>query len=223
MRIQPSTGGSFLFTGDISPKIDPGKVGFAVHQRKWAMVSLESSIQITHVSITDLIIGLNLEVDYIKGVKPIPEPLDSDAMAREFLMTFGNTVMTVDQEVLFRYMHKGTQKLVLSVTIKGIDVTKPGSNTTAKGSYGVLSPNATVVFDKKPESQISLIGKSKGKTTARALINPDWDFQKIGIGGLDKEFSDIFRRAFASRVFPPEYSEQLGLFFKTRKTFNFLI
>lgn len=32
----------------------------------------------------------------------------------------------------------------------------------------------------------------------------------MGIGGLDKEFSDIFRRAFASRVFPPEIVEQMG-------------
>jgi ATP-dependent 26S proteasome regulatory subunit len=30
------------------------------------------------------------------------------------------------------------------------------------------------------------------------------------IGGLDKEFNAIFRRAFASRVFPPEIIEQLG-------------
>lgn len=33
----------------------------------------------------------------------------------------------------------------------------------------------------------------------------------MGIGGLDKEFSDIFRRAFASRVFPPDVIEQLGM------------
>ena len=213
MRIQPSNSpGAFLFTGDISPKIEPGRVGFAVHQRKWALISLETPVKIDHVSIPDLIIGLTLEVDYIKGIKPIQEPLNSDEMAKEFLMTFGNTVMTVDQEILFRYMHKGAQKLLLSIIVKGIEITKLGSNTTTKSTTGVLSPNASVIFDKKPESQISLIGKSKGKTMARALINPDWDFQKIGIGGLDKEFSDIFRRAFASRVFPPEYSEQLGSF-----------
>lgn len=44
----------------------------------------------------------------------------------------------------------------------------------------------------------------------QSIINPDWDFGKMGIGGLDKEFNAIFRRAFASRVFPPELVEQLG-------------
>jgi len=43
------------------------------------------------------------------------------------------------------------------------------------------------------------------------LINPEWDFEKMGIGGLDKEFSTIFRRAFASRLYPPEYIEQLAM------------
>ena len=33
----------------------------------------------------------------------------------------------------------------------------------------------------------------------------------MGIGGLDKEFNDIFRRAFASRVFPPALVEKLGI------------
>jgi vesicle-fusing ATPase len=33
----------------------------------------------------------------------------------------------------------------------------------------------------------------------------------MGIGGLDKEFSTIFRRAFASRIFPPGLVEKLGI------------
>ena len=33
----------------------------------------------------------------------------------------------------------------------------------------------------------------------------------MGIGGLDSEFSAIFRRAFASRVFPPGLVDKLGI------------
>lgn len=51
------------------------------------------------------------------------------------------------------------------------------------------------------------------KLVQRSIINPEFDFQKLGIGGLDREFSDIFRRAFSSRVFPSEYIEQLGWFY----------
>ncbi len=42
-----------------------------------------------------------------------------------------------------------------------------------------------------------------------SIINPDFDFKTMGIGGLDAEFNAIFRRAFASRVLPPEVIYQL--------------
>ena len=39
----------------------------------------------------------------------------------------------------------------------------------------------------------------------------DFSFAEMGIGGLDKEFSDIFRRAFASRIFPASVVKNLGV------------
>lgn len=46
---------------------------------------------------------------------------------------------------------------------------------------------------------------------AKALIKPDFQFEDLGIGGLDDEFNAIFRRAFASRIFPPALVEKLGV------------
>ena len=39
----------------------------------------------------------------------------------------------------------------------------------------------------------------------------EFNFEKLGIGGLDIQFEQIFRRAFASRVFPPAVVERLGI------------
>lgn len=36
----------------------------------------------------------------------------------------------------------------------------------------------------------------------------EFNLQKLGIGGLSEEFTDIFRRAFASRVFPPHVTNK---------------
>jgi vesicle-fusing ATPase len=36
----------------------------------------------------------------------------------------------------------------------------------------------------------------------------EFDLQSLGIGGLSAEFADIFRRAFASRVFPPHVTNK---------------
>ena len=79
-----------------------------------------------------------------------------------------------------------------------------------KASIGLSFPNTGMTFEKGEGSPIFLTGKSKGKVQRQSIINPDWDFSKMGIGGLDTQFNAIFRRAFASRVFPPEIMEQLG-------------
>ena len=34
---------------------------------------------------------------------------------------------------------------------------------------------------------MNLTGKSKGKVERAQIINPDWDFSKMGIGGLDTQ------------------------------------
>jgi len=44
-----------------------------------------------------------------------------------------------------------------------------------------------------------------------AILQSNFRFEDMGIGGLDEEFSSIFRRAFASRVFPPGLVEKLGI------------
>ena len=49
------------------------------------------------------------------------------------------------------------------------------------------------------------------RAAPNAILAPNFKFADMGIGGLDSEFSAIFRRAFASRVFPPGLVEKLGI------------
>ena len=43
------------------------------------------------------------------------------------------------------------------------------------------------------------------------IFKPSWSFEQIGIGGLDDQLSDIFRRAFAPRVLPRNVTQELGI------------
>lgn len=54
-------------------------------------------------------------------------------------------------------------------------------------------------------------GTGAGKAPARNIFNKQFDFNQMGIGGLDSEFNTIFKRAFASRIFPEHVVEQLGI------------
>lgn len=47
--------------------------------------------------------------------------------------------------------------------------------------------------------------------TTNIFDGPSFNFEALGIGGLDNEFSQIFRRAFASRLFPSQVMRNLGI------------
>ncbi|KAI6225894.1 Vesicle-fusing ATPase [Aphelenchoides besseyi] len=203
----------YYFTlGNDDPTIKPGEIGFSLYQRRWAMLSLEQVVQVLPKLFTPTdkqIVSIEFIAEFSQKKFQTSEPLDSDAMAREFLMQSANMVLSVGQQLIFKYGEKGKVNS-LSLVVKSLEGAAL-NQAPSPIQHGLLNPNASVVFDKAENAVINFIGSSKGKPTFRTLINPEWDFEKMGIGGLDKEFSTIFRRAFASRLYPPEYIEQLAM------------
>ena len=78
------------------------------------------------------------------------------------------------------------------------------------GQTGIIMEGTEVIWVKDPTSGIKLKNSSKRGPT-NAILAPNFKFEDMGIGGLDSEFSAIFRRAFASRIFPPGLVEKLGI------------
>jgi vesicle-fusing ATPase len=85
--------------------------------------------------------------------------------------------------------------------------------STNTGRPGLLTEKTEVKFvEDNVGANISSIDiRSLTEAPKNAIIRPDFKFTDMGIGGLDDEFSTIFRRAFASRVFPPGLVEQMGI------------
>ncbi|VDD80929.1 unnamed protein product [Mesocestoides corti] len=138
------------------------------------------------------------------------DPINSDLLSQKFSTHMADTPLTVDQPLLFRF-----DQLLLSVTVKSLSAVSMQKGDS-KCQFGLLTGNTIVTWERTPESTLLLIGKSiqgglGGAGGHMSIINPNWDFAQMGIGGLDKEFSAIFRRTFASRMFPPEVSQQLGM------------
>jgi len=79
-----------------------------------------------------------------------------------------------------------------------------------KRARGILTPQTQMNFFKDPKTGINLKASNR-RPAANSIIAPDFKFESMGIGGLDSEFSTIFRRAFASRIFPPGLVEKLGI------------
>lgn len=127
-------------------------------------------------------------------------------------MQFTKQCFTVGQPIVFQFKSMPlTQVVVKDIEVTDLNALQQGREAKPlKVGSGISLANTTIVFEKAEGSNIMLSGKSKGKVQRQSIINPDWDFSKMGVGGLDNEFNAIFRRAFASRVFPPEVMEQLG-------------
>jgi vesicle-fusing ATPase len=67
-----------------------------------------------------------------------------------------------------------------------------------------------VDFFKDARTDIKLKASNR-RPAANSIVQPGFKFEDMGIGGLDTEFSAIFRRAFASRIFPPGLVDKLGI------------
>lgn len=216
IQVTPTPHSQFVFTILAHPSTGPGKIAFNAVQRKWAGIVLNADVKVREFRFnekTQCIGSIVLEIDHLqkKSATP-PVTLDSDKLAQEFLMSFSKHALSVDQPLIFGFDSKLYSCRVREVEV--LDFSNAKSQMSGKpklAEIGVLTGNSGVVFEKVESSNLNLIGKSKGKSSYQSIINPDWDFNKMGIGGLDNEFSAIFRRAFASRVFPPEIVEQLGM------------
>jgi len=214
LEITTQPGVSFIMSTTADSSVPAGSLGFGLTLRKWATLSLNQEILVKPAQFDlekSCISTLTVEIDFFNKKNTTTDEYNSDSMASDFTSQFGNMALTEGQGLVFSF---GDKKL-LGVNIKEIEASdlrkiQAGKESKYKVKSGVLLPNTAIVFNKAEGSTVKLTGKSKGKMERQSIINPDWDFSKMGIGGLDEEFNAIFRRAFASRVFPPEIMEQLG-------------
>ncbi len=66
-----------------------------------------------------------------------------------------------------------------------------------------------------PNTELKLISTDKNidieVTASQELFKANFNFLEMGVGGLDKQFEVIFRRAFSSRLIPEKILKNLGI------------
>uniref|UniRef100_A0A671XHP2 Vesicle-fusing ATPase n=1 Tax=Sparus aurata TaxID=8175 RepID=A0A671XHP2_SPAAU len=197
----------YVFTLRRHPSVSSGSIAFSLPQRKWAGLSIGQEVEVTDYKFDkskQCISTMTVEIDFLQKKSIDSNPYDSDSLASEFIQHFNNQAFSVGQQLVFSFCDK-----LFSLLIKDIEAMDPSILKGEQGS-GKKPKVPQCAFDKSESSSMTLVGKSKTRGSRQSIISPDWNFERMGIGGLDKEFSDIFRRAFASRVFPPDIVEQMG-------------
>jgi len=70
-------------------------------------------------------------------------------------------------------------------------------------------------FTNETEFDLTCVSKElkiiSQKFKVKKLTKDDFNFEDMGVGGLKKQFADIFRIAFASRRYPASYIEKYGI------------
>ncbi len=68
------------------------------------------------------------------------------------------------------------------------------------------------LIDSNTECEIATLSANiTVKDQVTNMFKGNFNFQDMGIGGLDKQFEIIFRRAFASRIIPDKVAKDLGI------------
>ncbi|KAL2344033.1 hypothetical protein Fmac_005318 [Flemingia macrophylla] len=192
----------FFYTGHDS--IRSGHIALNSIQRRCAKVSAAESVPVTRFVPPDNfnLALLTLELDFIKkGGKS--EQIDAVILAKQLRKRFMNQVMTVGQKVLFEYHGNNYSFAVSQAAVEG----QEKSNSLERG---MISDDTYIVFETSRDSGIKIVNQREA-ATSNIFKQKEFNLQSLGIGGLSAEFADIFRRAFASRVFPPHVTSKLGI------------
>lgn len=205
-----------IFTFRANDKIQPGFIGLSNIQRQSVNVSLNEAVQVSAFipSSDSIFLGtLKLEVDFLSKNKKVTDKYEAKDLKEAFVRTLEQQILVMGQRIVLDF--KGNNLLLRVIEVQVINLSELGKPTddrkTSSGGErcGILIPETEVTFDKAQGSQINLVGSTA--TGGNKIFRADWNFESMGIGGLNKEFGDIFRRAFASRIFPATVVQKLGI------------
>ncbi|CAL5405843.1 vesicle-fusing ATPase-like isoform X1 [Camellia sinensis] len=197
-------GDSFVLSVSAHESIPNGHIALNAIQRRHAKVSTGDSVSVSRFIPPDdfNLALLTLELEFVKkGTKD--EQVDAVLLAQQIRKRFINQVMTTGQRVTIEYHGNG---YIFTVNQAGVE----GQVKSNSMERGMISPDTYIVFQASNSSGIKIVNQREA-ASSNIFKHKEFNLESLGIGGLGAEFADIFRRAFASRVFPPHVTSKLGI------------
>lgn len=212
----------FVYSITRDPQVKHGTVGLAGNVRLWGKWSLNQPVMVQDFNLNNfsnnLIYVKSIEVfiDYRSRNKANLNPINHNELINQFLSNYDNQILQPSQSIVMDF--KGQYFSLLINSIQLMDLSgKPVDFSELIDLKGIITSQSEVNFYPHENSIINLKkddnAKSRvsNKPRSNPIINPDFKLDSLGIGGLDNEFQQIFRRAFASRIISPDLVNKLGL------------
>lgn len=209
--------GQFVLSARPLPNFPPGQISLSDPQRTWAQIALTDTVSVqlydpfrdgrgAYLTSMDVSVGF-------AGRRMTDVPYDQDDLAQHVIRNFESQVFAPGQQFIMDHRSMPLRLIVKTVQAGDLSMTEKGSNAPTlsdPNARAILTRHTALNFFKDAKNGIN-VKPSNRRPAANAIIQPDFKFEDMGIGGLDSEFSTIFRKAFASRIFPPGLVDRLGI------------
>ena len=195
----------FVYTIGEHHKIEPGHIGIGTTQRKCLKLAIDDIIEITPVSFNiiqnNCISVMKLQVEtLIKNPKVIS--IDCSNLNDILIRALEGQFLTINQMFIMDVNGSNLQFRVNELEVFTLD-----NNNERKSNKGLLVRKSGINVISN-SNVIRLLG---AKSSSNTSFRPNFNFESMGIGGLEDEFGAIFRRAFAFRIFPQDFVNKLGI------------
>eukprot|EP00298_Acanthocystis_sp_HF-20_P011313 c19331_g1_i1.p1 GENE.c19331_g1_i1~~c19331_g1_i1.p1 ORF type:complete len:730 (-),score=327.15 c19331_g1_i1:29-2218(-) len=206
--------GEVPFIATAHPLVEKGRVGLNKVQRSYLQVSLGDQLSCSvykDVGTQFALSSVTVEIDFMLRVKSneSSESFDGKKIVEILLQRFVPQVWSKGQKILLEAFGSN-----LILTIANLALVAPEEDSDEKDkrdqnpTKGLLTKGTHIQLQPASGSPLKLTNVDRAPSS---LLGTNFNFESMGIGGLDKEFAQIFRRAFASRTFPADFVKKLGI------------
>lgn len=203
------------FKVEINPLIKEGEIGMNQLSRNFFNLTLDSNVMVIFIDkLEEYIQNVSLEISVVGNNNPSLKEVHEDF--RFFSEQLADIPLFNGLHYLFKctninYLFKCTNIYSEYAFVSGITIKY---NQKQKSQDDNLLSNLSKLNCCEPEANYKL-KRRKEETVTKPhsdddFFNGDFNFDELGIGGLDEQFKKIFRVAFASRILTTE-SESMGV------------
>ncbi|KAL7007601.1 transport between ER and Golgi ATPase protein [Cystobasidiomycetes sp. EMM_F5] len=217
-----SSRGSFFFSIQTDARVQSGTVAIGKDHRAWCFLRNQGdSVQVDKVDLDketggrSYLASATLELAFYSEKSATDQPFDSEVLEAEMRQRLDGNILNVGQPLVISFQNKTLRAVVQTLGNMEFSREKPTAKQQPSaagggGQIGIVTTVTEFTFVKTDGARINIKASTK-RAAANAVVRPDFNFSDMGIGGLDDEFATMFRRAFASRIFPPGLVEKLGI------------
>ncbi|POS73364.1 vesicular-fusion protein SEC18 [Diaporthe helianthi] len=223
-------GREYVVTVRSFPMVPPGCIWFGEPHRMTLGVALNDKVDAESFNPIELgqkgyLGSVDVSVTFA-SVRSMPNtPYRHQDLQALFTNKFNGQILAPGQQLILRI---DNEQVPVRCIVKGVTLVDQANTSSKAGqanalldptdenplARGLLGDHTQVFLQKgtpPTDKMIPINITGAPRRGGNAVVRPDFNFSSLGIGGLDDEFTTVFRRAFASRIFPPSVIDQLGL------------